>query len=120
MKICIISEGCYPYTVGGVSGWVHSMIQSFPKQEFVLLSIIANRAQSGKFAYRLPENVTEVHEDYLEDLDWGSANKRHKSRLNKREYHALRSLLLDQEVEWSALFDYFRDNEVSIIQLLMG
>ena len=120
MKICIISEGCYPYTVGGVSGWVHSMIQTFPKQEFVLLSIIANREQSGKFAYRLPENVTEVHEVYLEDLDWGSANKRHKSRLNKREYHALRSLLLDQEVEWSALFDYFRDNEVSINQLLMG
>ena len=120
MKICIISEGCYPYTVGGVSGWLHSMIQTFPKQEFVLLSIIANRAQSGKFAYRLPENVTEVHEVYLEDLDWGSANKRHKSRLNKREYHALRSLLLDQEVEWSALFDYFRDNEVSINQLLMG
>lgn len=120
MKICIISEGCYPYTVGGVSGWVHSMIQTFPKQEFVLLSIIANRAQSGKFAYRLPENVKEVHELYLEDADWGSANKRHKSRLNKREYHALRSLLLDQEVEWSALFDYFRDNDVSINQLLMG
>ena len=120
MKICIISEGCYPYTVGGVSGWLHSMIQTFPKQEFVLLSIIANREQSGKFAYRLPENVTEVHEVYLEDLDWGSANKRHKSRLNKREYHALRSLLLDQEVEWSALFDYFRDNDVSINQLLMG
>lgn len=120
MKICIISEGCYPYTVGGVSGWLHSMIQTFPKQEFVLLSIIANRAQSGKFAYRLPENVTEVHEVYLEDADWGSANKRHKSRLNKREYHALRSLLLDQDVEWSALFDYFRDNEVSINQLLMG
>ena len=120
MKICIISEGCYPYTVGGVSGWVHSMIQTFPKQEFVLLSIIANREQSGKFAYRLPENVTEVYELYLEDADWGSANKRHKSRLNKREYHALRSLLLDQEVEWSALFDYFRDNEVSINQLLMG
>ena len=120
MRICIISEGCYPYTVGGVSGWLHSMIQTFPKQEFILLSIIANREQSGKFAYRLPENVTEVHEVYLEDLDWGSANKRHKSRLNKREYHALRSLLLDQEVEWSALFDYFRDNEVSINQLLMG
>ena len=120
MKICIISEGCYPYTVGGVSGWLHSMIQTFPKQEFVLLSIIANRAQSGKFAYRLPENVKEVYELYLEDADWGSANKRHKSRLNKREYHALRSLLLDQEVEWSALFDYFRDNDVSINQLLMG
>ena len=120
MRICIISEGCYPYVVGGVSGWVHSMIQTFPKQEFVLLSIIANRELSGKFAYELPENVTEVHELYLQDDDWGSVNKLHKSKLKQKEYHALRSLLLDQDVEWSALFDYFRDNDVSINQLLMG
>ena len=120
MRICIISEGCYPYVVGGVSGWVHSIIQTFPKQEFVLLSIIANREQSGKFAYKLPENVTEVHELYLEDSDWGSINKLHRSRLNGKEYHALRSLLLNQDVEWSVLFDYFRNNKVSINQLLMG
>lgn len=120
MRICIISEGCYPYTVGGVSGWVHSMIQTFPKQEFILLSIIANREQSGKFKYKLPENVTEVHELYLEDADWGSVNKRHKSRLKPDEYRALRSLLLDQDVQWSVLFDYFRNNKVSINQLLMG
>lgn len=23
MKICIIAEGCYPYVVGGVSGWIN-------------------------------------------------------------------------------------------------
>ncbi len=120
MRICIISEGCYPYAVGGVSGWIHSMIQTFPKQEFVLLSIIANRELSGKFAYKLPENVKEVHEIYLQDADWGSVNKLHKSRLKPKEYHALRSLLLDQEVEWTRLFDYFRYNNVSINRLLMG
>lgn len=85
MRICFITEGCYPYTVGGVSGWVHSMIQAFPKQEFILLSIIPNREQSGKFVYELPENVTEVHELYLEDVDWGSVNKRHKAGLKPKE-----------------------------------
>ena len=120
MRICIISEGCYPYVVGGVSGWVHSMIKTFPNQEFVLLSIIASRDISGKFAYELPENVVEVHELYLQDADWGSVNKLHKSRLSQKEYHALRSLLLDQDVEWEVLFDYFRNNNVSINQLLMG
>lgn len=120
MRICIISEGCYPYVVGGVSGWVHSMIQTFPEQEFILLSIIANREQSGKFAYKLPENVKEVHELYLQDADWGNVSKLHSSRLTPKEYHALRSLLLDQDVEWSVLFDYFRYNDVSVNQLLMG
>ena len=28
MKICLVAEGCYPYVVGGVSGWIHSMIRS--------------------------------------------------------------------------------------------
>ena len=120
MRICIISEGCYPYVVGGVSGWVHSMIKTFPNQEFILLSIIANRELSGKFAYELPENVTEVHELYLQDDDWGSVNKLHKSKLKQKEYHALRSLLLDQDVEWTVLFDYFCNNNVSINELLMG
>ena len=120
MRICIISEGCYPYVVGGVSGWVHSMIKTFPNQEFILLSIIANRELSGKFAYELPENITEVHELYLQDDDWGSVNKLHKSKLKQKEYHALRSLLLDQDVEWTVLFDYFCNNNVSINELLMG
>lgn len=120
MRICFIAEGCYPYVVGGVSSWIHSMIRTFPKQEFVLLTIIANREIGGKFAYELPENVTEVHELYLEDVDWGSVNKKHKSRLNQKEYHALRSLILNHEVEWEEMFDFFRDNNVSINDLLMG
>ena len=79
MRICFIAEGCYPYVVGGVSSWVHSMIKNFPNQEFILLTIVANREASGKFAYELPENVTEVYEVYLEDVDWGSVNKHNKT-----------------------------------------
>ena len=120
MRICMIAEGCYPYVVGGVSGWVHSMIRNFPKQEFILLTIIANRELSGKFAYELPDNVTEVHELYLEDADWGSVNKKHKTRLNQKEYHAMRSLILNHEVEWDEMFDFFQKNQVSLNELLMG
>ena len=73
MKVCIVAEGCYPYVVGGVSSWIHSMIRSFPNLEFQILAIISNRSLSGKFAYELPENVTQVHEVYLEDFDWDGA-----------------------------------------------
>ena len=62
MKIWIVAEGCYPYVVGGVSGWVHSMIKAFPEHEFVILSIIADRDQSSKFEYELPDNVKAVYE----------------------------------------------------------
>ena len=43
MRICIVAEGCYPYMVGGVSSWVHSMIRQFPDYEFIILAIVANR-----------------------------------------------------------------------------
>jgi glycosyltransferase involved in cell wall biosynthesis len=114
MRICVIVEGCYPYVVGGVSSWVHNLIRSFPKQEFVILSIVVDRSWRGKFVYDLPDNVTEVHELYLEDSDWGKKKKRHKKRMDKKEYHALRSLLLNQQVEWETLFDLFQYENFSI------
>ncbi len=121
MKVCIIVEGCYPYAAGGVSSWIHGLIQSFPKVEFVILTIISTRDQSGKFIYRLPENVTEVHELYLQDVDWNRNRKgRRKHRLKAAEYQALRSLILNQKVDWETLFALFQEGNISLDKLLMG
>lgn len=121
MKICILAEGCYPYVVGGVSGWIHSMVKSFPRAEFIILAIVSNRSQSGKFAYELPENVTAVYEAYLDDYDWGH-KKKYGSRtsLNDREYYALRSVVLNEDVDWDTIFDMFQTMKFSIDDLLMG
>lgn len=119
MRICIVAEGCYPYTIGGMSSWVHGLIRSFPNQEFVILTIVANRSQRGKFVYELPDNVTEVWELYLEDVDW-SKRRRRRSRMNKKEYQALRSLLLGNQVEWETLIDFFQKKRYSLNDLLMG
>lgn len=119
MRVCIVAEGCYPFVVGGVSSWVHSLIGLFPQTEFVILAIAANRTLRGKYAYELPPNVSEVYELYLEDVDWAEKKRRSK-RMTKEQYHALRSLILDQEVEWNVLFDFFQNEEVSLNDLLMG
>ena len=79
MKVCIVAEGCYPYVVGGVSGWINSLIRSFPNVEFILLAIVANRSFRGKFVYELPENLTQVYEVYLDDCEWESGNRKRKS-----------------------------------------
>ena len=99
--------------------WIHHLIQSFPSQEYIILTIVANRSYSGKYVYELPENVTEVHELYLEDYDWGGKRGRKKS-LNKKEYKALRSLLLNQKVDWETLFDLFQKRSLSVNNLLMS
>lgn len=119
MKICIVAEGSYPYVVGGVSTWTHNLIKSFPEHEFVIVSILADRSQRGKFQYELPENVWEVHEVYLNDADWRSRTHG-KVRLSKKEYQALRSLVLNQEVEWEAIFRLFQEKISSVNDILMG
>ena len=121
MKVCIVAEGCYPYVVGGVYGWVHSLIQTFPEVEFILLSIVADRSCRGKFAYELPENITAVYEVYLDDFDWKDSRKKNsKFRLNKKEYQAMRNMVLNQKTDWDVIFQLFRNKEFSIDELLMG
>lgn len=116
MRICIVVEGCYPYAVGGVSSWIHSIIRSFPEYEFVLQTIVSNRSLRGEFVYTLPDNVSEIHELYLEDVDWD----RRRRRMNRREASALHSLLLDQQIDWEALMDYWQQAGCSLNKLLMG
>lgn len=118
MKICIVAEGCYPYVVGGVSGWIHSMIKSFPEEEFLLLTIIANRSMRGKFAYELPENVTQIYELYLDDVEW-KEHKR-KVKVSKKEYRELLKMMLNQQADWNVIFDFFQKEQVSLDAFLMG
>lgn len=121
MRVCVVAEGCYPYVVGGVSGWINSLTKSFPNVEFILLTIVSDRSLRGKFAYELPENVTEVHEVYLTDCDWySSKTDGHRLHLNKKEFDALRSLVLDKNVDWRTLFKLFKKKKFSIDDLLMG
>ena len=122
MKVCIIAEGCYPYVVGGVSSWIHNIIKSFPDIEFNLIAIISNRKGSGSFAYDLADNLTKIHEVYLQDVDWVGQKKTtsNRIRLNKREFEALRSLVIGENVDWVTVFRLFNRTNISINNLLMS
>jgi glycosyltransferase involved in cell wall biosynthesis len=124
MRVCIVAEGCYPYAVGGVSSWAHNLIKSFPHEEFILLTIVANRDLRGKFVYELPVNVTEVYEVYLSDFDWGDSKKRNRrSHMKAAEYEALSDLVMNRnisDINWKALFTFFAQRKLSINDLLMG
>lgn len=123
MKVCLVAEGCYPYVVGGVSGWINSMIKSFPNVEFILLAIVVDRSLRGKFVYELPENLTQVYEVYMDDYDWeDDSRKRNKKHhmLSKKERKELLNVVLNQETDWAVIFDMFHDKNFSIDDLLMG
>ena len=124
MKVCIVAEGCYPYVVGGVSGWINSLIRSFPNIEFILLAIVADRSCRGKFVYELPENLTQVYEVYLDDCEWESGGRKRrslrKSHLSHKEYEELLNMVLNRKTDWGVIFDLFHKKYLSVDDLLMG
>ncbi|MGB8452027.1 MAG: GT4 family glycosyltransferase PelF [Anaerocolumna sp.] len=120
MKICIIVEGCYPYILGGVSSWVHELTSNTPDAQFYIQALIVDRKQSGKFRYKLPDNVIEVREIYLQDMDWIGKNKKTKVKLSKKEKQALKSLVFSENVNWEDLFELFHNKTISVNGLLMG
>ena len=54
MKVCLLTEGSYPYVVGGVASWVQMLMEGQPDVEFVIYSIGAESKDRGKFKYKLP------------------------------------------------------------------
>lgn len=117
MKVCFVVEGSYPYVMGGVSSWVHSLIRMFPKVDFSILAVVPDRSYRGKFVYSIPENVSEIHEVYLNDKDWYSASGR---PMSDKDYAPLRSLVMDQSVDWDGVFRFFSRKKRSLNELLMG
>ena len=68
MRICLLTEGSYPYVVGGVSSWCQMLIQGLPEHEFFIYSIGAEAKNRGDFKYKLPANVVGVQEEFLTSM----------------------------------------------------
>lgn len=118
MKICLILEGCYPYVYGGVSSWMHQYIQNMPEHQFILWVIGANAKDRGKFVYELPQNVTEVHEVFLDDAlqvrSFGKVN----DHFAPHEVQALKELMECGKPDWETLFRLCQTQKFNPVSLL--
>lgn len=65
--ICLVLEGTYPYVRGGVSTWVHQILEMLPELKFSLFYLGANHDKTSKPKYDLPANVVALEEVYLFD-----------------------------------------------------
>lgn len=68
MRICLMTEGSYPYVVGGVSSWVQMLMEGLPEYEFVIYSIGAEAKDRGKFKYKFPKNMKGIQEEFLDSI----------------------------------------------------
>lgn len=115
MRICIIAEGSYPYITGGVSSWIHSLITNLSEYEFVIFTIGAQEKQRGQFKYKLPPNVVEVKESFLDTYLRESGEWGHRFRLTTEQKDALRSLLGGGgNVNWEGIFALLRTKKIKV------
>lgn len=119
MRICVILEGCYPYITGGVSTWIHQYIQAMPQHEFVVWAVGANAKDRGKFKYKLPGNVVEVQEIFLDEV-LEMRYEKGKYIFTEEEIHALREFVNCGRPDWELLFHMYHDRKVPPIAFLMS
>ena len=118
MKICLILEGCYPYVHGGVSTWMHQYINIMKEHEFILWVIGACEKDRGKFVYELPDNVTEIHEVFLDTALTLKEKKDRRITFTDEEEEAFEQLMDCQSPKWEVLFDLFQNRRLNPMTFL--
>jgi glycosyltransferase involved in cell wall biosynthesis len=68
--VCLISEGSYPYVVGGLASWTDALIRASPKIAFHVVAITIS-SQSRRRAFTLPENAVGVTDVILDECPRG-------------------------------------------------
>jgi len=63
--VTLLLEGTYPYVRGGVSSWVHQIIQALEEYQFSLVFLGGSPDMYGEIAYDIPENVVHFEQHYL-------------------------------------------------------
>lgn len=82
IDVCLLLEGTYPFVRGGVSSWVHTLIQDMRELNFGLVFIGGRRADYADPTYAVPSNVVHLECHYLEDSLRGCPAQR--TRLSRR------------------------------------
>ena len=118
MRICLILEGCYPFINGGVSTWMHQYIREMPEHEFVLWVIGAKAEDRDKFVYTLPDNVSEVHQVFLDDALRVKDSGVFRHRFTAEERKALRDLVSSDHPDWDLLFDMYQVRRINPMSYL--
>ena len=109
MKVCLLTEGSYPYVVGGVSAWTQMLMEGLPEIEFSVYSIGAEAKDRGKFKYKLPKNCTGIHEVFLDEILGLPSRGMREGVLKKGERETLYELVLgDNPLDLAALIAIFR------------
>lgn len=110
--ITLLLEGTYPFIRGGVSSWVHQIIEGLPQYTFSIIFLGSRKGDYGGPQYILADNVVHLECHYLWDPFFSSTPKACKG--NEKYLQ-----------EASKLHDWFRNpctglNESDLKRLLVS
>lgn len=97
MRICLLTEGSYPYVVGGVSSWVQMLMEGLPEYEFFIYSIGAEAKDRGHYQYRFPENCKGIQEVFLDEILRLPSSGMRAEALSSEERETLFALVSGEE-----------------------
>lgn len=69
----LLLEGTYPFMRGGVSAWVHRLVEAMPETTFSAVFLGGRRSDHGAPAYPAPPNLRHLECHYLFDGEAGAA-----------------------------------------------
>ena len=73
--VCIVVEGGYPYSIGGVATWLDSFLRSFPHMQFHIVTIrVSTTGRTPK--YPRPDNVVDITDINIDQCPAGRAPTR--------------------------------------------
>ncbi|MHB2019265.1 MAG: GT4 family glycosyltransferase PelF [Candidatus Xenobia bacterium] len=68
LDVVIFCEGTYPYVSGGVSSWIHALLEGMPDLNFGLVYLAPTRSFKREFKFKIPSNVKTMVEVYIYDV----------------------------------------------------
>lgn len=115
MRICLVSEGSYPYVVGGVSSWIHQLITNMPQHEFIIIAINPESKMKGKYKYELPSNLIKLYDIFLDETFEITGKWNKKIPFIEEELVTLKKLFKAESLDWNILFNMFNRKEMKKI-----
>ncbi|MFC2149774.1 GT4 family glycosyltransferase PelF [Candidatus Auribacterota bacterium] len=109
--VCLLLEGSFPYTSGGVAAWVNNLIRHMPDTSFSAVYIGPYSYMNKRMHYEIPHNVVDFREYYLFDF---SFKKQRKGTLGKEVFERIEKLVMSIRAgdpsQFNKLINFFGDD----------
>jgi glycosyltransferase involved in cell wall biosynthesis len=99
---------------------VDSLLKAYPEHEFILWTITDDEDKQGQFKYNFPDNVVEVHENFLgTSLDLRIQNNPNL-KFSDEQHNAISKMIRCEDPDWSVLRSCFQSTPTKAAEFFIS